>query len=123
MTPDAEDSFLLPGTHERFLCMPTHAADLIGCEVSVVLVVGPADVLAFGAMAAHDAERRSMCCNLHHAADALHCDRQLNVMRGYAAASHCKVSLLELQGRALRLPPVVARQYVHGEESLPGHLN
>ena len=70
--------------------MPTHAADLIRCEVRVVLVVGPADVLALWAVAAHDAKRRSMCRNLHGAADALHCDRQLDVTRGSAAALHCQ---------------------------------
>ncbi len=71
------------------LYMPL-AADLIRCKVRVVLVVGPADVLAFWAVAAHDANRRSMCCDLHCAADALHLDRQLDVAPGSAAALHCR---------------------------------
>jgi hypothetical protein len=94
-------SFPLLGSHKTFPLLPIHAADLIGCEVRVVLVVGPADVLALWAMAAHDAKRRSMCCNLHRATDALHCDRQLDVTRGPAAALHGRLSLIELQVRAL----------------------
>jgi hypothetical protein len=103
------------------LCMPTHAADLIRCEVGVVLVVGPTDVLALWAVAAHDADRRSSCLNLHRAADALHRDRQLDVTRGPAAALHRR-SVSEEAGEACWLPDLKASQCLRSEKCLLCHL-
>lgn len=78
-----------------------HAADLIRCEIGVVLVVGSANLLALWAVAAHDPKRRGSCLNLHRAADALHRDRQLDVTRGPASALHGDESLIKLRVRAV----------------------